>query len=408
MRKVFLFTSIIYLSVFLSLAQESKQPVDYADPMIGTVDSRWMLYPGVSMPFGMVKLSPDNQEHKWKAGYDYKIDNIAGFSHIHSWVMGGLLMMPTTGKLKLVPGTEKDPDKGYRSRIHHSTEIATPGYYSVFLDDYQIKCELTATTRTGFQKYTFPKSDSARVIVDLLTPTEYNYQVDWAEVTKVNDHEIQGFSKQKTFDHFSDLNNEYTIFFVMKFNKAFESFNGWIAPKENMDFSQMIKTGGIIKDTYQVYGRGDMGVYLNFKTKAGEQILVQTGISLVSIEQARLNLETETKDFGWDFEKARKKGRDTWNHLLKIIEVEGGSETDKTKFYTNLYRSYSARTIWSDVNGKYTDMCEQIVTAKNPESPVYGCDAFWNTFWNLNQLWTLATPEIANSWVESLLEIYDR
>ena len=409
MKKITLLINIVsFLIIIPSFAQEEKQAVDYVDPMIGTVDSRWMLYPGVSMPFGMVKLSPDNQEHKWKAGYDPRIENIAGFSHIHSWVMGGLLMMPTTGELKLTPGTEKEPDKGYRSRFNQANEIASPGYYSVFLDDYKIQCELTSTTRTGFQRYTFPESNSARIIIDLLTPTEYNYMVDWAEITKVSDKEIQGFSKQKTFDHFSSLNNEYTIYFVVKFSKAYDSFNGWISPKENMDFNEMIKTGGVIKDTYEVHGRGDMGVYLDFKTKTDEQILMQTGISLVSIEQARLNLETETKAFGWNFDRAHETGRDTWNQLLKIIEVEGGTEKDKIKFYTNLYRSYSARTIWSDVNGKYTDMCEQIATAKDPESPVYGCDAFWNTFWNLNQLWALETPEIANSWVKSLLEIYDR
>ena len=399
---IFLFTS---LTVF---SQEAKPPVDYVDPMIGTVDSRWMLYPGPSMPFGMVKLSSDNQEHKWKAGYDYRIDNISGFSHIHSWVMGGLLMMPATGKLYINPGTEKDPDSGYRSRIDHNTEVARVGYYSVFLDDYKIKCELTSTLRTGFQRYTFPKSDSARILIDLLTPTEYNYDVDWAQITKINDHEIEGFSKQKTFDHFSSLNNEYTIYFVVQFSKPFHSFNGWIGFKREQDFDHLIKSGGLKLNTNEIMGRGDIGAFVSFKTNDGEEIMVKTGISLVSIEQARLNLETELGPFGWDFDGVSLSTRNTWNDLLSKIEVEGGSETDKIKFYTNLYRSYSARTIWSDVNGKYVDMCEQIVTANDPDSPVYGCDAFWNTFWNLNQLWALVTPEIANSWVKSLLEVYDR
>ncbi len=108
------------------------------------------------MPFGMVKLSPDNQDTKWKAGYEYAIDNIAGFSHIHSWVMAGLLMQPCTGPLQTSPGSETDPDAGYRSRIDKATETAAPGYYAVTLKDYHVRAELTATTRTGLHRYRFP------------------------------------------------------------------------------------------------------------------------------------------------------------------------------------------------------------------------------------------------------------
>ena len=134
---------------------QPKKPVDYVDPMIGTSNSRWMLYPGPSMPFGMVKLSPDNRKHAWKGGYEYNIENIMGFSHIHSWIMAGLLVMPTVGELKTTPGTEEDPDQGYRSRFRHETEVASPGYYAVTLDDYDIRAELTSTTRAGFMRFTF-------------------------------------------------------------------------------------------------------------------------------------------------------------------------------------------------------------------------------------------------------------
>ncbi len=119
-------------------------------------------------------------------------------------------------------------------------------------------------------------------------------------------------------------------------------------------------------------------------------------------------METELGDYNWDFDAVHIAARNTWNRLLKKIEVEGGLETDKLKFYTNFYRSYCSRTIYSDVNGKYVDMCEKVRQLPDPESPVYGCDAFWNTFWNLNQLWSLVTPDIANKWVKSQLEIYDR
>ena len=354
-----------------------------------------MLYPGASMPFGMVKLSPDNRKRAWKGGYEYNIENIMGFSHIHSWIMGGLLVMPTVGELKTTPGTEEDPDRGYRSRFGHETEVASPGYYAVTLDDYDIRAELTSTIRAGFMRYTFPQSDEARILFDLKFPAEFDYDVQWAYIRRVSDRQIEGFSKQRTQDGFCSLQNEYVVHFVIRFSKPFRSFGTW----NNEDIQH---------DTYEVHGVNDVGCFVEYDTDAGEVIQVKTGISLVSIDQARLNLTAETAPFGWDFTAAKNKARKRWNELLSTIEVEGGTEVDKIKFYTNFYRSYAARTIWSDVNGKYLDMNEQLCQLDDPNSPVFGCDAFWNTFWNLNQLWALATPDVANQWVASLLEIYDR
>ena len=387
--------------------KEGKRFVEYVDPFIGTSHSRWMLFPGVTMPFGMVKLSPDNQKHVWKAGYDYEIDNIAGFSHIHSWATGGLLAIPTVGDLMLNPGKEHEPTKGYRSRIDKKTETAYPGYYSVFLKDYNIKAEITASTRSGFHRYTFPKSSRSRVIIDLLTYTEYGYMVDWGHIQKLNNKEISGFSKQRTFDGFSSLNNEYTVYFFIRFDKPFKSFNGF---NENCtsfkDLDPNKFKGNVMYDVRQIYGHGDVGAFLEFDTKHKEVIKMQVGISLVSVEQARKNLNEELNVFDWEFDAVVKDVNQTWNKLLSKIEVEG-DEQDKVKFYTNLYRSYSARTIWSDVDGKYVDMCE--VQRQLPKGDViYGCDAFWNTFWNLNQLWGLVSPNVLNSWVRSLLEIYNK
>jgi len=370
--------------------QERKTIVDYVDPMMGTSTSRWMLYPGPSMPFGMVKLSPDNQEEGWKAGYEYDIDNIAGFSHLHSWTMGALLNMPITGELQIQPGPENNPDAGYRSRFSHENESASPGYYSVLLDDYDIKAELTTTTRVGFQRYTFPEAENAYILFDLLFPTEYGFHVLDAQITKVNDSEIEGYVKQRSTSY-----NEFTVHFVAQVNKPMQSFGGWV--DDNIQY-----------DTDKIEGKGDVGGFFKFSTDADEEIVLRTGISLVSIEQARLNLETEVEPFGWNFDQVKEENRQVWNDLLSKIEVEGGTETDKVKFYTNLYRSYTARTIWSDVNGKYVDMCEEVQQLEDPDSPVYGADAFWNTFWNLNQLWTLVNPDLSNKWVKSFMEIYDK
>ncbi len=395
MKKLF-FVSVLVLIVNCSFSQTNKKPIDYVDPMIGTHNSRWILFPGPTTPFGMIKLSPDNQELGWKAGYEYDINNIAGFSHIHSWTMAGLLTMPTVGPLKTNPGTEKHPNQGYRSNFDHKNEKASAGYYSVLLDDYNIKAELTTTTRTGFHRYTFPENDSARILIDLQIPSEYGFEIFYTDIKKVSDTEIEGVSYQQSLRKANY--NEYVLNFVIRFNKPFKSLNGWV--KED-----------IIRNVDRVssgFGHKDVGAFVEFETEEGEQVMMQTGISLVSIDQARLNLETELNKYNWDFDAVVSDSKDQWNDLLSVIEVEGGTEIDKTKFYTNLYRAYAGRTTWSDVNGKYMDMHEKVQQLDDPLKPVYGSDGFWITFWNLNQLWTLATPDIANNWVNSFLEIYDK
>lgn len=386
-------------------ARDPKEPVDWVDPFIGTGNFigtakcgiRWMLFPGPAMPFGMVKLSPDNRLRRpgriRYEGYYYNIHTLIGFSHVHSWSMSGLLMMPTTGPLKVIQGPETGSPESFRSRFRHETESASPGYYAVTLDDYKIRAELTTTVRAGFQRYTFPKTDQARVMLVLDVPGEGGGMVvTKAVIRKVSDTEIEGESHQIVMDW-----QVYTLHFVVQFSKPFDSMGGWIGTETST-----------ISDCTEIVGAGDVGAFASYHTTEGEVIEVKTGISYVSIEQARLNLKTEMDHFGWDFDAVRKNARDTWNNLLKRIEVEGGTDTDRTKFYTNLYRSFVARTIFSDVNGKYIDPRARLQQLDNPESPMLGSDAFWNTFWNLNQLWGLVTPEIVNQWVNSQLELYDK
>jgi predicted alpha-1,2-mannosidase len=351
-----------------------------------------MLFPGPAMPFGMVKLSPDNtDEWTMDAGYEYEIESIAGFGHVHSWMMGSFLCMPATGDMKIIPGTKDDPDAGYRSRLSHENEKASPGYYAVLLDDYGIKAELTATTRGGFQRYTFPATEDAHILFDLQVPEEGQPEIINASVRKISRSEIAG-----TIYRIAGW-NEYKLHFVALFNRPFETMDGW--------------TGEVIKrnvDDISIDENMDIGACVNFSTVNNREVLVKTGISYVSPDQARLNMEREMDEFGWDFDAVHQNARATWGQLLNKIKIEGGTEDQKTKFYTNLYRAYSARTIFSDVDGKYMDMCENIQQLDDPDAPVYGCDAFWNTFWNLNQLWSLVNPDLAEKWINSLLEIYDR
>ena len=386
-------TLLISLSTILVFScSTQKKPSDYVDPFIGTSGNRWMLFPGATLPFGMVKLSPDNtDDYAMDAGYEYKHNSICGFGHVHSWAMGSFLTMPCTGELRIQPGKFDGPDIGYRSPIKHENEKASPGYYSVLLEKYGIKAELTATTRGGFQKYTFPKGEKGHILFDLQVPEEDKSTILEAGIKKVNDTEIEGFVKRISGW------NEYTLHFVARFNRPFESMGGWQG-------EQILKGATELK----VDSNLDIGTFLYFDTEKDPEVLMKTAISYVSTEQARSNLETELTPFNWDFDAACLNARNVWNDILNRIKVEGGTEADKIKFYTNLYRSYSARTIYSDANGKYMDMCEKVQQLADPNAPVLGCDAFWMTFWNLNQLWSLITPDMAEKWSKSQLEIYDK
>jgi predicted alpha-1,2-mannosidase len=327
-----------------------KEPVDYVDPLLGTSSSRWMLFPGPCLPFGMVKLSPDNTDegqYKLGAGYEYKINSISGFGHVHSWMMASFITMPTTGEVKILAGTKENPDSGYRSRINNEDTKASAGYYSTILEDYDIKAELTATTRCGFQRYTFPKESSGQILFDFKITEEEPSTIIDAAITKVSDTEIEGYVKREAGEW-----NEYTVH--------------------------------------------------------DQTVLMQTAISYVSIEQARLNLKTEMDPSDWSFDATHRNAREIWNKLLGKIKVEGGTETDKLKFYTGLYRTYSSKSVFSDVNGKYVDACENIQQVDSHDFSVYGADAFWGSFWNLNQVWSLVSPDKSEEWVKSLLELYDK
>lgn len=389
-------TTFILLSIFIPhLYAEDKDPVDYVDMFIGTSNSRWMLGPYAQEPFGMIQLGPDNQGNVWMGGYEYAINSVSGFSHIHAWTMGGLMLMPTTADLALgnpsVDSPYKGANAGYHSRIFKETEVASPGYYSVFLYDHEVKAELSATTRCGIHRYTFPKRKESRVLVDLLFPTEWNYgfNVRDARITKVSNTELEGYADCQS-GPWSGW-NEYKLHFVIRFSKPFQSLNGWNEGKEYDD----IET---------ISGKNDIGVYALYTTEKDEEITVSTAISLVSIEQARLNMTTELGPLNYDFEAVKNQTRGKWNSLLSKITVEGDNEVDKKKFYTNLYRAYAGKQTWNDVNGKYVDACENIQQLESGN--MYGGDAFWNSFWNLNGLWSIITPNIVDDWVTTQLEMF--
>ncbi len=402
----------VQLFTLNSVAQTNKQPIDYVNVFTGTSNSRWMLFPGPVMPMGMVRLSPDNQLSSWNAGYEYTNNAINGFSFIHSYMMSGPSVMPTTGDIRTYSGPADGPfgsmwTAGYKSRIEKKTEQGEVGYYKVTLYDYDIDVELTATTHAGVLKYTYPKSDKSNIIFKFLYPQEeYQAAIPEASTRIVNDRELEG-SIQYNVD-----GNDYVVHFVTRFSKSFKTMGGFQAhpytgPEKRYgeDWKKKVDRSENISE---FKCSDDCGVYLTFETDEREEIQQQMAISFVSIEQARLNLTTELDGHNWDFDSVVAANKAAWSDYLNTVEVFTDNEDDKVKFYTSLYRVYAGRGVLNDVNGKYTDMCENAQQLQKPADAAYGSDALWGIQWNLTPLWTLLNPGLANSWVNSLLEMSDK
>ncbi|EAR02941.1 GH92 family glycosyl hydrolase [Maribacter sp. HTCC2170] len=402
--------------------QDKNQNIDYVDTKIGSGHSRWMIAPGPWMPFGMVKISPDNQNEGWQAGYQPTFESVGTFSHIHEWTMAGLGVFPTNGPLITEIGKQGNPDTGYRSRIDKSTEETPLGYYAVTLSDYNVRAELTATTRCSFQRYTYPKEiPDSRILVDLKIPAEYGYDIEEVYFKKVSDTKIEGFStqisasiwgeqyyrKQMVDDgdkkkEWDEIAQEYTVHFVMEFDKPIQRFG--IVRNNKKEESVFLEVG----EEWTIGNPEAVVAFLEFDTKKNQVVQTRTGLSYVSIENAALNLEKEVEEpFGWSFEAVRSHQESTWENLLKRVQISTPDRLEKTRFYSNMYRALVSRNIFSDVDGSWMDATEQIQKFKNPDDVALGCDAFWNTFWNLNQFWNLITPDWSSKWVKSQLAMYD-
>jgi len=379
--------------------QTLTTPARYVDTTMGSAHSRWMIAPGPWMPFSMVKLSPDNQDSAWQGGYDPIFESIGCFSHIHEWTLAGLGTMPANGQLITQVGTQSVPDSGYRSRINKETEEAPLGYYKVDLTDYNIKAEMTATTRCGFQRYTFPQDrDSSHVLLDLVIPAEYTYQCLDAKITQVSPTRIEGYSKQLTPNTWSGgISQEYTVYFVAEFDKPIQSITMWT--------DEGIKPN---TQSLRVKKPEDVGAAVYFDTKSNGVVQMRTGISYVSISNASENLQEEiAKPFAWDFDAVRQANIGAWDELMQRVNITTTDAREKRRFYNSFYRSICSRNTYSDVNGQWRDADEKVRRMTNPDNIALGCDAFWNTFWNLNQFWNLVTPEWTNRWVNSELAMYD-
>jgi len=359
------------------------------DPFIGT-DFFAHMYPGPGLPFGMVHLSPDvyNQGWTYASGYQYADHSIMGFSHTHysgtgMAAKGDILIMPTTGqKLQTTAGSREDPDQGYRSRFDHAQESASPGYYSVVLKDYDIKAELTVTRRAGMHKYTFPESQNAHILLDLghiigRVPSGESH------VEIVNPNTLQGYKTSQ----------EAMLYFVAEFSRDFDEYGTW-------DAGYRTPESGASLFPYKSAETGNnIGAFVNYRTDAGEVILVKIGLSYVSVEGARKNLGAEIPD--WDFERVRQSAENIWNMELGKILVKGSSEEQKQIFYSALYHALLAQSISSDVDNQYFGMDGKIRRAEEYDFyPTFFC---WDTYRSEHPLMTLVEPEHVNDMIKSIV-----
>lgn len=373
--------------------------VQYVDPQIGSVHGRWFFYTPAAVPFGMAKLAPHTNAYgsfgSWlPAGYDNRHTSIEGFGNFHEFQVGGIVNMPTTGILKTVPGTLENPDSGYRSRFDKETENAEPGYYSVFLKDYGIKAELTATTRVGYHRYTFPKSDKAHIIFDIGHKQGESGEVTEAYAALTDDRNIQGYVvTYPEYVKFCDEGKRVRIYFHARLSKTPSQWG-------------VFNDSTIIENIKETKGVGN-GLYLTFSTAENEVIEMQVGVSYTSMENARLNLETETQ--GITFDKARKQASQRWNEVLSKIAIEDDNTENLTKFYTGLYHALLGRGIASDANGNYprhNGTIGQLPTDAdgNPIRHYFNTDGVWGAFWNLSQLWALVYPDHFMDYIQANID----
>ncbi|OQP57874.1 GH92 family glycosyl hydrolase [Niastella populi] len=409
MNKWSLLLWVLPLSVFA----QQKNVVQYVNPLIGT-QRMGHTYPGATVPFGMVQLSPDTDTlpyemngkynpdvYKYCAGYQYDDKTIVGFSHTHfsgtgHSDLGDFLVMPTVGALQLNPGVATDTKTGFRSAFSHAREKAEAGYYKVQLDDDNITAELTASTRTGFHQYTFPKTSDAHIIFDLMHGI-YNYDDKnvWTFVRVENDTLITGYRQTNGWAR------TRTVYFAMTFSKPFKEYGC-------KDFSKKQVYRGFWRKFDQSKNFPDLAgrqlrMFFNFDTDAGEKIKLKLALSSVSTEGALLNLRTEVPH--WDFEKTRSEAQAAWNTELTKIAVEA-PEPEKQNFYTAMYHAFLGPTVYMDVDRKYKGLDQNIHTANNFTN--YTTFSLWDTYRALHPFFNVIQPARNSDMINSMLAHYDQ
>ncbi len=390
------------LSLYGVQCASSQDVLKYVNPNIGTAHSRWFFYTPAAVPYGMAKLAPSTNGHYgnaqgWEAvGYDTRHNSIEGFVHFHEWQVGGVSFMPTAGPLKVSPGLLEQSGTGYRSQFDRKNELAQPGYYSVILDDYKIRAELTATKHVGFHRYTFPQDNQSRIILNIGGVQGESGPVKQAWVKMVDETHFEGcVVTYPKYVKIYDPQGEVAMYIYGELNKKPVSVGSFTAEKTEMDSRSAEGVGA--------------GLFLGYHTGAQESVEIKVGMSYTSVANAKLNLITESA--GLNFEKAKLLAQNTWRRELGKLQVQGNSQADKTKFYTGLFHALLGRGVASDVNGnfpKHDRTTGQLPKDKNGKFSYnfMNTDAIWGGYWNLTQLWALSYPSHFNDFVHTQLEIY--
>jgi len=355
----------------------AQKLVDYVNPFIGT-GGHGHTYPGATLPFGMVQLSPDNgsQGWDWCSGYNYSDNVIAGFSHSHLSGTG----IGDLCDISVLPVTGKEPDTmSVKSSFSHTEEKASPGYYAVKLRDYGVQAELTTTVRCGMHKYTFPASSNAAIRFDL------GFAVNWDKPTetyfrRVNDSTFVGYR------YSTGWAKDEKVYFAVRTNKPVKSLTLFADKKKN--------------DSEEIHAKNIIA-YLNFNTTNNEVVMMKVGLSFADIEGA---VESLNEIRTWEFDVVRKSAEETWERELRKIQINTNNDGTKKTFYTALYHTYLAPVIFSDRYGNYKGVNGSVQNGKM----IFTVQSLWDTFRAANPLLTLTQTEIVPSIINSFLAFYDQ
>ena len=370
---------ILFLLLVSSGVYAQTDFTQYVDPFVGT-GGHGHTFPGPTMPFGMVQLGPDTRLDTWDgcSGYYFSDSIIYGFSHTHisgTGVLdyGDIMLMPTTG-------TPKFTSKEYGSSFSKLSERAQAGYYSVLLNNGKIKVELAVTARTGLQKYTFPESANSNVILEL----NHRDSLTFGEINITGDNEISGLRLSHRWA------DSQFVYYVIQFSKPFKKFG--IVNREGLTEGLRSATGHVLK------------AYVSFNTKEGEVIYARIGISAVSVEGARKNLQAEQP--GWDFDKLVKDAKAAWNKELGKIDLQSNYPTVLRTFYSSFYHCMMAPNLYQDVDGGYRGRDLQVHNTK--EFTYYTVFSLWDTYRAEHPLLTLIDKKRSSDFVNTFITEYEQ
>jgi len=410
--------------------QEFKQPVDYINPFIGAstnVEDAGALhglgktFPGATTPFGLVQLSPNTITGGDNGpGYSYEHTTIEGFAFTQmsgiGWYgdLGNFLVMPTTGELKTSSGRISNPEEGYRSRYSKEDEVAKAGYYAATLSDYNIRAEATAAPHSGMLRFTFPGNKQSRIQIDLArrvggTSTEQYIKV-------VDENTIQGWMKCTPegggWGNGAGQPN-YTVYFYAQFSKPLMNCGIWSADIsddwtrkrqdiESERYQERLSQAKVERGLTEKQGK-HLGFFTEFETGVEEQVLLKSGISFVNMDGAKNNLLSEIPDF--DFEKVSTTSSQLWNEAISKISVEGGSEEEKSCFYTALYHTMIDPRSFTDLDGSYTGGDQQVHRSNRfTKRTIF---SGWDVFRSQFPLQNIINPEVVSDMINSLVELAD-